>query len=115
MNEAVSVSIGFWCVFIAALLIYVANLPLARAMGHVADLSSGWPDWLAVSFIVSCVLYLSLCWCDLALRLAPRVRTKTGSGVVVSETGTGPNRLLKNYLRCHCCVKNRLKMLIYSS
>jgi len=26
-----------------------------------------------------------------------------------------PSRLLKNYLRCHCCVKNRLKMLIYSS
>ena len=25
------------------------------------------------------------------------------------------NRLLKNYLRCHCCVKNSLKMLIYNA
>jgi len=25
------------------------------------------------------------------------------------------NRLLKNYLRCHCCVKNSLKMLIYNT
>jgi len=25
------------------------------------------------------------------------------------------SRLLKNYLRCHCYVKSRLKMLIYSS
>ena len=26
-----------------------------------------------------------------------------------------PNRPLKNYLRCHCCVKNSLKMLIYNT
>ncbi len=26
-----------------------------------------------------------------------------------------PRRLLKNYLRCHCCDRNRLKMLIYST
>ena len=111
--EEDSMSIAFWCVLVSALLIYVAKLPLARAMGqesggydnhhpraqqarltgfgarahaahlnsieifplfaagvlmaHVADLSSGWPDWLAVSFIVSRVFYLLLYWCDLAL------------------------------------------------
>ena len=31
---------------------------------------------------------------------------------VVAEV---PTKLLKSYLRCHYCVKNRLKMLIYSN
>jgi hypothetical protein len=34
---------------------------------------------------------------------------------LVGEADRGLGRLSKNYLRCHCCVKNRLKMLIYSS
>ncbi|UVE16286.1 MAPEG family protein [Pseudomonas sp. LS44] len=105
-------STPFWCVFIAALLIYVAKLPLAKAMkeegkgydnhdprgqqarltgfgarAHAAHLNSieifplfavgvlmahttevfgWWVDLLAVTFVISRVLYLWLYWADKA-------------------------------------------------
>ncbi|TBU97596.1 MAPEG family protein [Phytopseudomonas dryadis] len=104
-------SLPFWCVFISALLIFVAKIPVARAMkeeggtydnhhpraqqarlsgfgaralaahmnsfeafplfavgvlmAHVSQ-SNGWlVDLLAVTFVVSRVLYLLLYWADL--------------------------------------------------
>jgi len=51
-----------------------------------------------------------------APRLAVDYRCGGSVGIAHDERTDFPfNRLLKNYLRCHCCVKNSLKMLIYNT
>jgi hypothetical protein len=48
----------------------------------------------------------------------PAVDYRCGGSVGIAHderTDFPFNRLLKNYLRCHCCVKNNLKMLIYNT
>jgi hypothetical protein len=50
-----------------------------------------------------------------AMQQAPQPARHSMKRPRLQTNGGNPNRPLKNYLHCHCCVKNSLKMLIYET